>query len=145
MHGLNPRHAGLRGAGAFLVTVALSGALAGSVAAQSPAASGAAGMAPIPGREQPLENTTGKQFKIGLISFPGSNEFFSTVKPGSDAANAVLANYGAQVDYITVNDFTQDAVNAAGQAALLEGYDALAFLPLDPAPVHSSRMPSPRA
>jgi ribose transport system substrate-binding protein len=132
MHGLHPRHTGLRGASAFLVTAALSAALSASAVAQSPAASGGAGMAPIPGREQPVENSTGKHIKIGLISFPESNEFFSTVKPGSDAANAVLANYDAQVDYITVNDFTQDAVNAAGQAALLEGYDALAFLPLDP-------------
>ena len=132
MHGLNPRHAGIRGASALLAHRGLVGVLATAVGAQSPDATGAApAMTPIPGREQPVPNTTGKHLKIGLISFPESNEFFSTVKPGSDAANALLANYDAQVDYITVNDFTQDAVNAAGQAALLEGYDAIAFLPLD--------------
>jgi len=91
----------------------------------------AADRAPIPGRTQPVENTTGKTVKIALISFPESNEFFSTVKVGSDAAHDVLAKYNAVVDYVTVNDFTQDAVNAAGRATLLQGYDAIAFLPLD--------------
>jgi ribose transport system substrate-binding protein len=43
----------------------------------------------------------------------------------------VLKKFNAQVDYVTVNDFTQDAVNAAGRATLLQGYDAIAFLPLD--------------
>jgi ribose transport system substrate-binding protein len=87
--------------------------------------------APIAGRTQPVENTTGKTIKIGLISFPESNEFFSAVKVGSDAARDVLAGYNAVVDYVTVNEFTQDAVNAAGRATLLQGYDAIAFLPLD--------------
>lgn len=86
---------------------------------------------PIPGRTQPVENTIGKTIKIGLISFPESNEFFSSVKVGSDAAADVLKKFNAEVDYITVNDFTQDAVNAAGRATLLQGYDAIAFLPLD--------------
>ena len=92
---------------------------------------GASGKPPIPGRTQPVENTTGKTIKIGLISFPESNEFFSAVKVGSDGARDVLAGYNAVVDYVTVNDFTQDAVNAAGRATLLQGYDAIAFLPLD--------------
>ncbi|HVZ14623.1 MAG TPA: substrate-binding domain-containing protein [Bauldia sp.] len=87
--------------------------------------------APIAGRTQPVQNTTGKTVKIALISFPESNEFFSAVKVGSDAARDVLAGYNAVVDYVTVNDFTQDAVNAAGRATLLQGYDAIAFLPLD--------------
>lgn len=86
---------------------------------------------PIAGRTQPVENTTGKTVKIALISFPESNEFFSAVKVGSDAASDVLKKFNAQVDYVTVNDFTQDAVNAAGRATLLQGYDAIAFLPLD--------------
>ena len=86
---------------------------------------------PIPGRTIPVENTTGRTIKIGLISFPESNEFFSGVKVGSDGARDVLAGYNAVVDYLTVNEFTQDAVNAAGRAALLQGYDAIAFLPLD--------------
>ena len=86
---------------------------------------------PIAGRTQPVQNTTGKTVKIGLISFPESNEFFSSVKVGSDAAADVLKKFNAQVDYVTVNDFTQDAVNAAGRATLLQGYDAIAFLPLD--------------
>lgn len=86
---------------------------------------------PIAGRTQPMANTTGHPIKIGLISFPESNEFFSAVKVGSDAARDVLSGYNAVVDYVTVNDFTQDAVNAAGRATLLQGYDAIAFLPLD--------------
>jgi len=40
MHGLHPRHVGLRGAGALLASVALSGVLAASVGAQSAAPSG---------------------------------------------------------------------------------------------------------
>jgi ribose transport system substrate-binding protein len=91
----------------------------------------AAGKPPIAGRTQPVENSTGRTIKIGLISFPESNEFFSSVKVGSDGARDVLAGYNAVVDYVTVNDFTQDAVNAAGRATLLQGYDAIAFLPLD--------------
>jgi ABC-type sugar transport system substrate-binding protein len=86
---------------------------------------------PIAGRTQPVANTTGKTVKIGLISFPESNEFFSSVKVGSDAAAEVLKKFNAEVDYVTVNDFTQDAVNAAGRATLLQGYNAIAFLPLD--------------
>ncbi|MBL8600046.1 MAG: substrate-binding domain-containing protein [Devosia sp.] len=86
---------------------------------------------PIPGRTQPVENTSGKTIKIALISFPESNEFFSAVKVGSDGARDVLAGYNAVVDYVTVNEFTQDAVNAAGRATMLQGYDAMAFLPLD--------------
>jgi ribose transport system substrate-binding protein len=103
-----------------------------AAASESAAPSAATGAQPIAGRTQPVANTSGKTFKIGLISFPESNEFFSGVKVGSDAATKVLANgYDTVVDYITVNDFTQDAVNAAGRAAMLQGYDALAFLPLD--------------
>jgi hypothetical protein len=88
--------------------------------------------APIEGRTQPVPNTTGRTVKIGLLSFPETNEFFNAVKVGSDGATDVLAGYDTVVDYITINDFTQDAVNAAGRAALLQGYDALALLPLDP-------------
>jgi ribose transport system substrate-binding protein len=106
-------------------------AAAGLSAAGSEAASAAAARQPIAGRTQPVENTTGRPVKIALISFPESNEFFSSVKVGSDAARDVLAGYNAVVDYVTVNDFTQDAVNAAGRATLLQGYDAIAFLPLD--------------
>ena len=118
-------------------TTASSSPSVGAPPSSSPAASGAApstatGAQPIVGRIQPVPNTSGKKLKIGLISFPESNEFFSGVKVGSDAATAVLANgFDTTVDYITVNDFTQDAVNAAGRAALLQGYNALAFLPLD--------------
>jgi ribose transport system substrate-binding protein len=100
-------------------------------AAGYPALASAETKAPIAGRTQPVENTTGKTIKIGLISFPESNEFFSAVKVGSDAAHDVLAGFNAVVDYVTVNEFTQDAVNAAGRATLLQGYDAIAFLPLD--------------
>jgi hypothetical protein len=91
----------------------------------------AADLDPIAGRTQPVANSTGKPIKIALISFPESNEFFSSVKVGSDAATAVLKKFNTEVDYVTVNDFTQDAVNAAGRATLLQGYDAIAFLPLD--------------
>lgn len=102
-----------------------------ALAALAPLVVSAADRGPIVGRTQPVENTTGRTIKIGLISFPESNEFFSSVKVGSDGARNVLAGYNAVVDYLTVNDFTQDAVNAAGRAALLQGYDAIAFLPLD--------------
>ena len=135
------------------VVVALATAIAGctgtgtspSVAPSAPAASAsaaaatasaipsqAAGKAPIAGRTQPVPNTSGKHLKIGLVSFPESNEFFSAVKVGSDASTEVLKGFDTTVDYITVNEFTQDAVNAAARAAALQGYDALAFLPLDP-------------
>lgn len=86
---------------------------------------------PVAGRTMPVENNTGRQIKIALISFPESNEFFSSVKVGSDGARDVLAGFNAVVDYVTVNDFTQDAVNAAGRATILQDYDAMAFLPLD--------------
>jgi ribose transport system substrate-binding protein len=106
-------------------------ALALGICAGLSATAYAADRDPIAGRTQPVANTTGKTVKIGLISFPESNEFFSSVKVGSDAARDVLARDNAVVDYVTVNDFTQDAVNAAGRATLLQGYDAIAFLPLD--------------
>jgi ribose transport system substrate-binding protein len=86
---------------------------------------------PVAGRTQPVSNTTGKKIKIALISFPSSNEFFAPVKLGSDRANAVLQSRNASVDYITVNDFTEDAVNAATRAALLQGYDAVGIVALD--------------
>jgi ribose transport system substrate-binding protein len=112
-------------------TLMLWGAVAATAAIIPATLTTAADKAPIAGRTQPVENTTGRTIKIGLISFPESNEFFSGVKVGSDAARDVLAGYNAVVDYVTVNDFTQDAVNAAGRATLLQGYDAIAFLPLD--------------
>jgi ribose transport system substrate-binding protein len=102
------------------------------MSAGAPLVAGAeATKAPIAGRTQPVANTLGRPVKIALISFPESNEFFSSVKVGSDAAKDVLSGLNAVVDYVTVNDFTQDAVNAAGRATLLQGYDAIAFLPLD--------------
>jgi ribose transport system substrate-binding protein len=116
-----------------LTPVALGAALslltASAVVAQSPSTSSS--RAPIAGRTQPVENTLGRTVKIGLLSFPETNEFFNAVKVGSDGATDVLSGYDAVVDYITINDFTQDAVNAAGRAAMLQGYDALALLPLD--------------
>jgi ribose transport system substrate-binding protein len=114
-----------------LGTLLLCCAVALAAALGATTRSEASGKPPIAGRTQPVENTTGKTIKIGLISFPESNEFFSAVKVGSDGARDVLAGYNAVVDYVTVNDFSQDAVNAAGRATLLQGYDAIAFLPLD--------------
>lgn len=97
----------------------------------SPASSAPSGTAPIAGRVAPVANDTGKKFKIALIGFPKSNEFFAPVAHGSEVANDVLKAYGTTVDYITVNDFTQDAENAAAKTALLQGYNAIALLPLD--------------
>jgi ribose transport system substrate-binding protein len=91
----------------------------------------AAAVKPVVARVQPAHNATHKKVKIALISFPASNEFFAPVKLGADKANAVLRSDGASVDYITVNDFTQDAVNAATRAALLQGYDAVGIVALD--------------
>ncbi|MCW2975321.1 MAG: ABC-type sugar transport system periplasmic component-like protein [Actinomycetia bacterium] len=114
---------------AATTVAALVFTLAAWPAAQS--GSGVAAVKPVPGRTQPVANTTGKPVKIALISFPESNEFFNPVKKGSDKANAVLQGRNASVDYITVNDFTQDAVNAATRAALLKGYDAVGIVALD--------------
>ena len=114
-----------------LLKLLVWGTVIAATATCLPAANAQDAKAPIAGRVQPIENTTGKTIKIGLISFPESNEFFSSVKVGSDGARDVLKGFNAEVEYVTVNDFTQDAVNAAGRATLLQGYDAIAFLPLD--------------
>ena len=125
-------------ASASSATSAASASSPAAVAASSvpasvaPASGTASGTQPVPNRVQPIPNTTGKKIKIAMISFPSSNEFFAPIKHGSDVANAVLsASFNASVDYLTVNDFTEDAVNAAAKTALLEGYNAIGFVPLD--------------
>jgi ribose transport system substrate-binding protein len=115
----------------MLASLTIWCAIAATAAYSAAAAAAPNVRPPVPGRTQPVANTTGRMIRIALISFPECNEFFSSVKVGSDAARDVLAGFNAVVDYVTVNEFTQDAVNAAGRATLLQGYDALAFLPLD--------------
>jgi ABC-type sugar transport system substrate-binding protein len=116
------------------LVVALAACGSASSTSQGSAAGGAAAaptVKPIAGRVQPVRKAAGKKVKIALISFPASNEFFAPVKLGADKAGAVLKSDGGSVDYITVNDFTQDAVNAATRAALLQGYDAVGIVALD--------------
>jgi ribose transport system substrate-binding protein len=117
---------------AVLALAACSSSSSGSKSSKTAPGYGSnLGNAPIAGRTQPVKNTTGKHIKIALISFPAANEFFAPVKHGSDAANDVLKGQNAEVDYITVNDFTEDAVNAATKTAILQGYDAIGIAALD--------------
>lgn len=119
-------------AAAAIVISSCSSASSGSKSSKTAPGYGAnLGSAPIAGRTQPVNNTTGKHIKIAMISFPASNEFFAPVKHGSDVAGAVLKGQNAEVDYITVNDFTEDAVNAAARTAILQGYNAIGIAALD--------------
>jgi ribose transport system substrate-binding protein len=85
---------------------------------------------PPPQGERPALSTTrpAKPFKIAIIAIE-NNPFFAQVKTGYDAVKPKIEAAGATVDWINAGtDVTVESVGAAMNAAVVDGYDAVAAL-----------------
>jgi ABC-type sugar transport system substrate-binding protein len=85
---------------------------------------------PPPRGERPALSTTRltKPFKIAIIAIE-NNPFFAQVKTGYDAVRSKIEAAGGTVDWVNAGtDVTVDSVGDAIDAAVADGYDAVAAL-----------------
>jgi len=96
----------------------------------NPASTLSAPPTPPPQGVRPALSTTkpAKPVKIAIIAIE-NNPFFAQVKTGYDAVKPKIEATGGTIDWITAGtDVTVDNVGAAINAAVSEGYDAIAAL-----------------